>query len=676
MYWDSLGTRDSALAHLREATLTNPDDGEAWFALGLFLTVTTTEKTSDWRERYEADQALQRAFRLLPGDPRPVAGLAVLRRKQGARTDAARLIRRALGMVSKGDAVLDGCYEAELYYQMALIYRAWWEDWESMTFMGGEVGSLKPCSNHPPRREDIPEEVYCPEVFYDAMSHRADLTSMRYDDRDALIENLEAAVAAYPAHRDARHALLLALYELQDRDRFRQALQAGLAADSLDPWLPLWGETEAFDRHDIAGSARFLDDALRLLPPAEREVLLSPERIVSPEMGRRWEMDYDSLFWRASDPLLLTDVNERLLAHAARVTYAAMKFDVPLLDAMGLDTDAGFMLVRYGRPWRKWMVGAGDIQRQLIWAMDSVTPPMRLQRSITMRRWRFQEETDHLMRSWANLVPERWDPHEAFDTFDSLPVEVARFEENGREVLDVYALWRNPYTDIQPDTLRVGFFLTGPMVEPLLDQRRTVTARRESLRLKFRAPLSPAQYGYRVETLTGPLRAAGRVRGRIDVTAPATDSLRMSDLLLGRSFQEPPRTIVHRDSLRLDPLYDLRLTPGDSLVVYWETYGLRSDSTGTVRYHVTLDAREASEGAVAEVIARLGAAIGVGRRSGLRLEWDVASDGQDGVRRDVLVMDPAAWSPGEYLVRVRIDEPASGRVAIAERRVVVPTTPP
>jgi hypothetical protein len=64
---------------------------------------------------------------------------------------------------------------------------------------------------------------------------------MRFKDRDAMIENLEAAVAANPRHRDAEHALLLALYELGERERFARVLGAALAADSLDPWLRFWG---------------------------------------------------------------------------------------------------------------------------------------------------------------------------------------------------------------------------------------------------------------------------------------------------------------------------------------------------------------------------------------------------------------------------------------------------
>jgi hypothetical protein len=141
--------------------------------------------------------------------------------------------------------------------------------------------------------------------------------------------------------------------------------------------------------------------------------------------------------------------------------------------------------------------------------------------------------------------------------------------------------------------------------------------------------------------------------------------------LLGRVARDALADIPHRDSLALDPLYDLQLAPGDSLVAYWETYGLQPDSTGTVRYAVSVEVREADRGTLSAVIGRLGAALGLGRLGGLTVRWDVVAAAEDGVRRDVLVVDPEEWQPGTYLLRVRIDEMRGGRAAVAERRITV-----
>jgi len=656
---------------LRDAAHAAPKDGEAWFAYGLFLTVNASDRLGDWHGRFEAQQALEPALRLLPrDDPRPLAAFAVLRRKQAASTDAHRAVGRALGRMTSGNGALDACFQAEVYYQMAMIYRASWEDWDGMTFIGGPVTSLVPCA---PRQGRTP--TTCPEQYYDAMSRRGDLSRMRFKDRDATIETLEAAIAANPRHRDAEHALLLALFDLGDWKRFTHVLRSARALDSLDAWLDLWEATEAYTRRDLARAERAARDGLRRLSPTEREALLSPLRIIPPHMGASWDARDDSLYWRAADPLFLTDVNERLLAHVTRVTYAAAKYDVPLMGVSGLDTDPAFLFVRYGRPWRRWMFG-GARRRQVIWAVDSTTTPFRLEKKITLQRWRFPKESEAYTRTYAERMPERWNPREAFDAFDSLPAEVARFEDDGHTVLDVYALWRNPYTDVTPDSVRIGFFINDVAMHPLLDRRRLVTRPGSHIRLQFRAPLGPASYRYRVETLTGPKRAAGVMRGALRVTAPAPDSLRTSDLLLGRAAREGLRTIPHRDSLHIDPLYDLQMSSGDSLVVYWETYGLTPDSADIVHYHVTAEARGPDPSALAQVSARLRSGRDVRHRSGVTVEWDVDAAAADGVRRDVLVMDPAGWRPGTYVLRVRIAERGSGRTAASERNVVVRRSEP
>jgi hypothetical protein len=676
LVWDSVGGRDSTLARLRRTARAEPRNGERWLEYGIFGTFAVSERGTDWRDRLEVQRALERAVRLLPGDPRPLAAIGVLFRKQGARVDGRRAMKRALDAARRRGDTLDPCLEAETHYQMALIHRTWWEDWEGMVSMFGSIGSFLPCvPSAGPRREGVPDEIRCFNQFYDIMSRRADLTWMRHEDRDAMIESLEAAVAANAGHRDARHALLLALYEIQDPERFGRALRAGLAVDTTDPWLPMWGAAEAYGRRDVETAQRFAEQALALLPADERTQLLSAVRIAPARMAAEWDTAADSLYWQAADPMFLTSINERLLAHVARVTYASGKYDVPLNETRGPDTEAGNLLVRYGRPWRRWQMSMDDASlgsatngRELVWAIDSLIPPLRLARALTMRRWRLGEGSNQMVQALS--VPDRWNPDEVFDSFDSLPVHAARFEDDdGGTVLDVYALWRNPHPDFPTDTLRAGFFVHDGEMRPLVDRRRSWRPETDSIPLRLRVPLAPALYWYRVETMAGPGQAAGRVLGGLRVAAPAPGSLRVSDLLLGRARADVPATITHRDSLHLDPLYDLRTDGTEPLAVYWETYGLSPDSVGAAHYRVSLDVREADRGALPGLVARLGAAIGLGRRTGVSIEWEVRVPAPTGVTRDVLSLEPALWPDGSYVLRVRIEEPATGRAVTSERRI-------
>jgi hypothetical protein len=158
------------------------------------------------------------------------------------------------------------------------------------------------------------------------------------------------------------------------------------------------------------------------------------------------------------------------------------------------------------------------------------------------------------------------------------------------------------------------------------------------------------------------------------VTPTGTDSVRLSDLLLGRTYLPPQASISHRDSLGLVPVYDLALAPNDSLVLYWETYGLRPDSTGVVRYRVSLEASEVDRGAIAQLAGHLMSVLGGGQRVGVSLSWDVEAPAGDGVQRNALAIDPIVWSAGTYRLRLRIEEAATGRGAVSERRITKAAT--
>ena len=55
-------------------------------------------------------------------------------------------------------------------------------------------------------------------------------------------------------------------------------------------------------------------------------------------------------FWNSSDPLYLTDYNERLLEHYSRVAFSNLRFSVEDQDLLGWQTDRGETVIRYGEP--------------------------------------------------------------------------------------------------------------------------------------------------------------------------------------------------------------------------------------------------------------------------------------------------------------------------------------
>ena len=99
--------------------------------------------------------------------------------------------------------------------------------------------------------------------------------------------------------------------------------------------------------------------ALVLMNDGERQdfVYNSVKELLEPVLGDEFKnssrskikqiIDY---FWKFSDPLYLTDYNERLLEHYSRVAYANLRFSLKYKNEPGWKTDRGEMILRYGRP--------------------------------------------------------------------------------------------------------------------------------------------------------------------------------------------------------------------------------------------------------------------------------------------------------------------------------------
>jgi hypothetical protein len=153
------------------------------------------------------------------------------------------------------------------------------------------------------------------------------------------------------------------------------------------------------------------------------------------------------------------------------------------------------------------------------------------------------------------------------------------------------------------------------------------------------------------------------------------DSLQLSDLLVAHQVRSrvegEPRT--WRD-LVIEPSRTLDVTPGASLWVVWEAYGIALDARGLGRYEVTLALQDA---AARSLPLRLLERVGVRRgEPSVQLAWAAERRlSGDGRALEYVAVELPAEAAGEYRLAVTVR--AGERVATSVRRVtVVPVEPP
>ncbi len=117
-----------------------------------------------------------------------------------------------------------------------------------------------------------------------------------------------------------------------------------------------------YETSKIDNSFKEYQKALTLMPDSEKEDFTynSVKELLKPIFGDKYkdltETDFKEIinyFWKITDPLYITNYNERLLEHYSRVAYANLRYSLHEQKIPGWKTDRGEIVLRYGEPLKK-----------------------------------------------------------------------------------------------------------------------------------------------------------------------------------------------------------------------------------------------------------------------------------------------------------------------------------
>jgi len=180
-------------------------------------------------------------------------------------------------------------------------------------------------------------------------------------------EELSRVRAVSPVYCDARKHLALCHHDLGCPDSsiliLREVPPENLDAEALlilGMSLCSVDETRASDEV-FSLALQAMDEGPRGRYTTVEQIASSEEMEVLAVAGPGGRPGLMHGLWRSRDPNPGTEVNERLVEHLARVTFADIHFSVPNLGKAGSQTARGEMYIRYGRPraWASSLFGRG-----------------------------------------------------------------------------------------------------------------------------------------------------------------------------------------------------------------------------------------------------------------------------------------------------------------------------
>lgn len=173
--------------------------------------------------------------------------------------------------------------------------------------------------------------------------------------KDATL-SLTRALRYEPDYTEAGTYLALCYLDMGEIDSSLTVLKR-LPPDSLDTEALLVLGMAYSEKGRLDSSYGAFSEALSLMPEPQRQRYLSLDVIASRDelkaLAKTNPGYMDSvtlLLWRKRDPNPATRVNERLVEHLTRVSFADFHFTVRRLDKPGSITTRGEVYIRYGRP--------------------------------------------------------------------------------------------------------------------------------------------------------------------------------------------------------------------------------------------------------------------------------------------------------------------------------------
>jgi TonB family protein len=521
---------------------------------------------SPLRWRAEAARVLEAAIVRDPGNPAPYLALARIRTRQGLRAQALELLEQGLDRSGREGRSVSPRLLAELNFERGRVLEDEWLAWRSLGRLASTRGIAPGCPPVSPSSVEalVALNYLCPAELDRLMAEAFDPTDPAAEARTRMRTAYQAAVEAYPAHVGANVRLLL---DLADQEAWYDVLRDARRFAWASRGHPHAGLLSALALHRLGRVEDAEEDfrvALEALDPAERRwmesvAVLGAEQAEDTPEGR-------AAFWRARDPVLSTEVNERRVEHLARASYVLLRFGSP-------EDEVSRVWLRYGRPDAIRTLGEGSDLRTEFWDYGSGPdltfrrPPHSLDLSLTSEGRAYLEDLRDVLPHW---IGNRTRP---VTELEAQAVR-SRGREPGAVQVDVHLRTPSGIATSDADSLDLGIFVVDTGGHRLDEHRERILARSGTMTRSVEAPSGAEAVVIEVYH-RGTSRVAGR---RLDVgeTAGAPST---SDLLLTEPGS-PSRAPADPTDGRLVPRTDGADASGEALGVVFTLYDVPASRDG------------------------------------------------------------------------------------------------
>ncbi|MEW6508009.1 MAG: GWxTD domain-containing protein [Bacteroidota bacterium] len=398
-------------------------------------------------------------------------------------------------------------------------------------------------------------------------------------------------------------------------------------------------------------------------------------------------------FWKASDPLILTDYNERLLEHYTRVAYSNLNFSVPSLGIAGWVTDMGKTVIRYGEPLNRIRIrpafnadGTVGVKTE-VWNYDGLnvafTDPFsngnyqfvwpasdrdKLRPQVTGN---YVDYMDNLFRN----SPSYYKPKYEGPAVD-VPYLIAQFKSDKRNHTDLYINYLPPHDEnLKSDSInyKVGIFFIDKELSEKYRKTGNVCISRENKFVHVITVTIQPDSGSLAFELIRELDKGTFSSHRIFTIKKFSNNLfDISDLLIANdvSNEEKAESYFKRNDLNIKPYVEYEFKKTDPIFLYYEIYNLEKDNDGLTNFEQSLiitENKDEQKSGISKLFSSITNFLGFSSEQKITLKSNYKT--LDTSPQIYFQLDLNNFEPGEYQIKINIKDNLSGHEKEIEKKI-------
>lgn len=400
-------------------------------------------------------------------------------------------------------------------------------------------------------------------------------------------------------------------------------------------------------------------------------------------------------YWNSKDPLVITNINERLLEHFARVTYANLRFGSEANNIKGWQSDRGETLIRYGFPIKKMRYRPNEIDTGMeflrliktdIWIYNNFTlaftdrfltnqfqfnSPYTSESPNTSKTiYQYPGNTNDLVKlDLRYSKPEEYNPNFKGPIF-SVPNKAYQFAAADKNKTDVYVSYQINYEDTATTKEQfsqgydVGLFFNDSGFNRKFEKKQTVAYNeRNSAQYNHSVLMQtlPQSGNLAFELMRKKDSGVASYHGKFSVKSFRGNELQISDLLLSKELELEKKLegAIERKNISVVANPTNRFNGKDQIFLYYEIYNLGKKSSYT-DFEQKLTIQKKKDGTWGAVLNAVGLD---GKGNKVTLTSNYQTEEQD--PQMYLQLDMSKYDAGNYLITVSVKDKNSGKTISA-----------